>query len=418
MNKKFKWLYPGIRIKRWISLSALGVALLIIGVVKLVYDSMPVVRKLDMLVIFLGAALIIAGIRSMVKSILSIFSSLPGKDLVDVIYKKRYLERGPKIVTIGGGHGLAALLMGLKEHTTNLIAVVTVADSGGSSGRLRQEFDMLPPGDIRNCLVSLADAPSLMGELFQFRFKEDSELKGHNFGNLFITAMTQLTGDFKRAVEESSRVLAIRGKVLPSTLHKVSLIAEYKDGSFIEGEATIPEKKLPISRVYLKSIEPGSGEIKPTLEAIEAIREAQIIVIGPGSLYTSILPNLVIKDITRAIVESSALKIYVCNVMTQHGETDNYTASEHLKTLLKHTHPKIVDYCVINNKMPDKNILVKYQQEKSFPAKADVSEIKKMGYRVIQGDLVHTTDFVRHDSGKLAKSIIEAFRKEAIQRAI
>jgi uncharacterized cofD-like protein len=417
--KKFKWLYPGINIKRWLFLSALGIGLLVVGTVKFVEDTISFVRKLDILLIFLGTGLIVAGIRSLLASILSIFSSFSGKDLVDVIYRKRYLERGPKIVAIGGGHGLAALLMGLKEHTTNLIAIVTVADSGGSSGRLRDEFNMLPPGDIRNCLVSLADAPSLMGELFQFRFKEESELKGHNFGNLFITAMTQVTGDFKKAVEESSRVLAVRGKVLPSTLAKVSLIADYKDGSTIEGEETIPKKNLPISKVYLKSREAQTGEIKPTLEAIEALRSAQIIVIGPGSLYTSLLPNLVIKELTQAIVESSALKVYVCNVMTQHGETDDYTASQHLKALLKHSHPKVIDYCVVNNKKPPEgDILLRYEQEKSFPTKADTSEIKKMGYRVLAGDLLHTTDFVRHDSQKLATFIIEAFRKETIRKAL
>lgn len=412
-------MYPGIKIKRWLFLSALGIGLLVVGAVKFVDDTLPFVRKLDVLLIFLGAGLVVAGIRSMLASILSIFSSFSGKDLVDVIYKKRYLERGPRIVTIGGGHGLAALLMGLKEHTTNLIAIVTVADSGGSSGRLRQEFNMLPPGDIRTCLVSLADSPSLMGELFQFRFKEESELKGHNFGNLFIAAMTQVTGDFRKAIEESSRVLAVRGKVLPSTLAKVSLIAEYKDGSSTEGEETIPQRQLPIRKVYLKPMEEDAGsEVKPALEAIEAIRGAQIIVIGPGSLYTSILPNLVIKELARAIIESAALKVYICNVMTQYGETDGYTASDHFKALLKHTHPKIVDYCIVNNKKPEQNLLLRYKKENSFPTEADTPEIRKMGYRVLEADLLHTTDFVRHDSQKLAKLIIEAFRKEAIRKAL
>ena len=355
----------------------------------------------------------------MVQSFLSIFLPYFSEDLVDIVYKKRYLERGPRIVAIGGGHGLATLLTGLKEYTTNLKAIVTVADSGGSTGRLREEFDVLAPGDIRNCIVALADAPSLMGELFQFRFDKNSELKGHNFGNLFITAMTQLTGDFKKAVEESSKVLAIRGKVLPSTLNKVNLVAEYEDGTQVVGEAKIPEKEVPIKRVYLASTATDtSRKIQPTLEAIEVIKNAQIIAIGPGSLFTSILPNLVIKEIADAIAKSSALKVYVCNVMTQHGETDNYRASDHLKTLIEHTSPGIVDYCVVNNKIPDESLLAKYKQEKAFTTMADSLKIKGMGYKTIEGNILHTTDFVRHDPNKLAKVIINAFRREAIHKEI
>ncbi len=417
--KKFRWLYPGIRVKRWIFLTALGIGILVLGAVRFFNDKDFILRGLDLGGIVLGAGLIIAGIRSMVHSLLSLFSSFYSEELVDLVYKKRYLERGPKIVAIGGGHGLSTLLSGLKEYTTNLIAIVTVADSGGSSGRLRKAFDVLPPGDIRNCLVSLADAPSLMGELFQFRFKEDSELKGHNFGNLFITAMSQLTGDFKRAIEESSRVLAIRGKVLPSTLNRVSLVAEYKDGSLTEGEAEIPKKRRKIQRVYLKSNEPdSSGKITPTLEAIEAIKEAQIIVIGPGSLYTSILPNLVIKEIAQAIVESSALKIYICNVMTQPGETGNFSASEHVKVLIEHTHPRIFDYCLLNTKLPPQDLLKRYAEEEAYPVEADANQIRKMGYKVVEENLLHTTDFIRHDSKRLAKIIIELFRKESLGRIL
>ncbi|MCK5491660.1 MAG: YvcK family protein, partial [Candidatus Omnitrophica bacterium] len=339
--KKFKWFYPGIRIKRWISLSALGVIVVIFGAARFITDKLLFIRVLDVLILFAGILIIISGVRSMIQSFLGIFLPHFEEDLVDIVYKKRYLERGPRIVAIGGGHGLSNLLMGLKEYTTNLIAVVTVADSGGSTGRLREDFDVPAPGDIRNCIVALADAPSFMGELFQFRFKQDSELNGHNFGNIFITAMTQLTGDFKRAVEESSKVLAIRGKVLPSTLNKVSLVAEYEDGTVIEGEAKIPEKKAVIKKVYLKTNHSeGDKRILPTPEVIEGIKNAEIIVIGPGSLYTSILPNLVIKEISDAIVKSDAIKIFVCNVMTQHGETDNYSVTRHLKALIEHTNPK------------------------------------------------------------------------------
>lgn len=415
--KKLKWFYPGIRIKRWILLGILGIGIVILGATRFISDTFLGLKVLDVLIICLGIAIIVAGVRSMVQSFLNIFLPYSGEDLVDIIYKKRYLERGPRIVAIGGGHGLSTLLMGLKEYTANLIAIVTVADSGGSTGRLREEFDVLAPGDIRNCIVSLADAPSLMGELFQFRFGEDSELKGHNFGNLFITAMTQLTGDFKKAVEESSKVLAIRGKVLPSTLNKVNLVAKYEDGSEVEGEAKISEKEVSIEKVYLKPTPSElSKDIKPTLEVIEAIKNAQIIVIGPGSLYTSILPNLVIKEITEAIANSSALKIYICNVMTQHGETDNYTASDHLRALIKHTHPRIVDYCIVNSKIPGEEILSRYRQEKAFPTIANSLEIRRMGYKVIEGNVIHTTDFVRHDPQKLARIIINTFRREAFRK--
>ncbi len=414
--KKLRWLYPGIKIKRWIFLGFLGIAIVIIGVARYISDTTSWLRIADTLGILLGIMLIIAGARSMVQSFLGIFLPYLEEDLVDVIYKKRFLEKGPKIVAIGGGHGLSNLLMGLKEHTNNLIAVVTVADSGGSTGRLREEYNVPAPGDIRNCIVALADAPSFMGELFQFRFPKDSELKGHNFGNIFITALTKLTGDFRKAVEASSKVLAIRGKVFPSTLEKISLVAEYNDGSTVEGEAKIPEKDVPITKVYVKPVDPNVKSIQPAPEVIQAIKEAEIIVIGPGSLYTSILPNLVLKEINQAIVNSSALKIYVCNVMTQHGETDNYGASSHLKALIKHTHPKIVDYCVVNNKVPDPKLLVKYEQEKAFPIEPDLLEIKNMGYKVIKGNVIHTTDFVRHDYKKLAKAIMNAFRREEIRK--
>ena len=417
--KKLKWLYPGIRVKRWILLSVLGVAMVILGTGRFIREELLLFKIGDGLLILLGIIVIIAGVRSMIQSFLSIFLPYFGEDLVDIVYKKRYLERGPRIVAIGGGHGLATLLTGLKEYTTNLKALVTVADSGGSTGRLREEFDVLAPGDIRNCIVALADAPSLMSELFQFRFDKDSELKGHNFGNLFITAMTQLTGDFEKAVEELSKVLAIRGKVIPSTLNKVNLVAEYKDGTQVIGEAKIPEKEVPIKRVYLEPTTTDiSKRIQPTLEAIKAIKNAQIIVIGPGSLFTSILPNLVIKEIANAIAKSSALKVYVCNVMTQHGETDDYRASDHLKTLVEHTSPRIVDYCVVNSKIPDESLLAKYKQEKAFTTMADSLKIKGMGYKIIEGNIIHTTDFVRHDPDKLARSIINAFRREAIRKEI
>ena len=333
---------------------------------------------------------------------------VPGgdKELVDMIYRKRYLEKGPRIVTVGGGTGLSVLLQGLKEYTSNIAAVVTVADDGGSSGRIRQQFDILPPGDIRNCLVALADAPTLMQELFQFRFDSSSELSGHSFGNLFITVMTKLTGDFEKAVKESSKVLAIRGQVIPSTLNKISLVAKYKDGSTQEGETAIPNKKRQITNIYL-----NPPDIQGTPDAIKAISEAQAIILGPGSLYTSVIPNLLIKEIREAILASSALKIYISNVMTQPGETDGYTAYEHIKAIIEHSSPRIIDYCVVNSRLISQELLEKYQQDNSFPVLIDIDKIRHAGYRVIEGDLVNSLDYVRHDPGKLAKIVIDLIQE-------
>ena len=331
----FKWLYPGIKVKRWVLASLVGVLIVGIGAVFAVYPY-PFVSGLGIVIILCGVLFIVLGMGKMIISMITLFLPQRERDIVDILYQRRYLERGPKVVAIGGGQGLSHLLLGLKEYTANLTAIVTVADSGGSSGRLRQEFNIVAPGDIRNCLVALADTPALMGELFQYRFAEGDGLRGHNFGNLFLTAMVQITkGDFKKAVEESSKVLAIRGKVIPSTVYNVHLIAEYMDGRTTQGEAKIPQANAVIKRI---SITPEDA--MPTDDALTAIAQADIIVMGPGSLYTSILPNLIINGMKEAIAASSAYKIYVCNVMTQMGETDGFTASDHVGVLVEHTHPQ------------------------------------------------------------------------------
>jgi uncharacterized cofD-like protein len=306
---------------------------------------------------------------------------------------------------------LSHLLLGLKEYTANLTAIVTVADSGGSSGRLRQEFNIVAPGDIRNCLVALADAPALMGELFQYRFLEGDGLKGHNFGNLFLTAMVQITkGDFKKAVEESSKVLAIRGKVIPSTVHNVHLVAEYMDGSKTKGEAKIPQSNAQIKRLSLTP-----QDAMPTDDAITAIAQADIIVMGPGSLYTSILPNLIIKGVAESIVASSAYKIYICNVMTQAGETDGFTASDHLRVILEHTDPKLVDACLINDAVvSNEEALNRYRNENAYPVAADGERIRALGVKVIATDLLSVADYVRHDSKKLTHALIKLIETQRV----
>lgn len=402
--KIIRWLYPGIGIKRWILLSGFGVILLIFGVVQFQLKQLIFFKVLDLIVLVCGVIILILGVYRLLSSFLNLFLPHRDKQLTDIMFEKRHVIRGPRIVAIGGGHGLSVLLEGLKEFTYNITAIVTVADSGGSSGRLRQQFDILPPGDIRNCLVALADAPALMRDLFQFRFDKNSELHGHNFGNLFITVMTQLTGDFEKAIKESSSVLAIRGQVIPSTLNNVALVAQYKDGSTIEGEDQIPKHNVPIEKVLLKSN--SLDNISPTPEAINAIKEAQIIILGPGSLYTSILPNLVIKDICNAIVASNAIKVYNCNIMTQHGETDGYRASDHVNALIKHTHPKLIDCCILNTTSIPEEMLERYRQENAFPVIMDSNKIKALGYRVIEEDIITVKEFVRHDPVKLVKIIM------------
>ncbi len=397
----FKWLYPGMKVKRWLLTALLGVIVVSFGAV-LTAEPYVFISTLGIVWILCGMVLIVLGMGKMIVSLLTLFLPKGEKDLVNILYQRRYLERGPKIVTIGGGHGLSHLISGLKEYSSNITAIVTVADSGGSSGRLREEFNIVAPGDIRNCLVALADAPALMGELFQFRFSEDSELKGHNFGNLFLTAMVQLTdGDFERAVKETSRVLAIRGKVVPSTVSNVHLIAEYEDGTKTQGEAKIPNPGSRIKRLLLTD-----EDAHPTKEALESIEEADVILLGPGSLYTSVIPNLIIKGVSEAIARSRAFKIYVCNVMTQHGESDGYTASEHVKAIVDHSNKDIIDACLINNAQAPQEALGRYEEEVSFPVEADVDKICKMGYKVEATDLLGVTDYVRHDSLKLNEALI------------
>jgi uncharacterized cofD-like protein len=377
--------------------------LLVFGTGYLRTEEILAVQILDTVIIISGIIILILGMKMMVRSFIA--ASVPleeGAELMDMLYQKKHLGRGPKIVTVGGGTGLSVLLTGLKEHTSNISAIVTVADSGGSSGRLRQEFDILPPGDIRNCLVALADASTLMRDLFQFRFDTNSALAGHSFGNLFITVMTRLTGDFEKAVKETSKVLALRGQVVPSTLSNVTLVAKHPDGSVTIGEDKIPKAQKPIERVYLEPLQPQA-----TPDALKAIKEAQIIILGPGSLYTSIIPNLLIKEITQAIAASGAIKVYVCNVMTQPGETDGLSAADHIKALINHSHPRLLDYCIINTGEIPGGILSRYAKDNSYLVINDRKKIENMGYRVIEDDFATVEDsVVRHDPEKLARIIL------------
>lgn len=412
----FKWLYPGMRIKRWIFLFTLGISAVMFsaGFLWFGYERYFATHKANYLVfgtlLFMtGIIMMTIGIRKMVKSFVTVFLPRREKDLVDIIFRQRQLSKGPKIAVIGGGTGLSVLLHGLKEVTSNITAIVTVADDGGSSGRLRTEFDVLPPGDIRNCLVALADAEGLMRELFQYRFTEGEGLKGHSFGNLFITALSKITGDFDKAIKESSKVLAIRGSVVPSTLEKVTLVAKRADGSETSGESMIPLATSPsggkvsqIKNVYLRP-----DNAKATPEALLAIKEADAIVLGPGSLYTSILPNLLVDGVVEAILKSRAVKVYICNVMTQHGETDGFKASDHLEVLIRHTHHAIVDYAMINSAKIPERLQEKYKSEMAYPVEPDMKKIREMGVGVVEGDMMTADDYVRHNAEKISKRILD-----------
>ncbi|MBX5435704.1 MAG: YvcK family protein [Alicyclobacillaceae bacterium] len=311
------------------------------------------------------------------------------------------MQRRPRIVAVGGGTGLSVVLRGLKEFEVDLTAVVTVADDGGSSGRLRNEFAMPPPGDIRNCLVALADTEPLLERLLQFRFPAGEGLAGHSFGNLFLAAMTHIMGDFESAIRETSRVLAVRGRVLPAVRDIVTLRAVMEDGTVVEGESNIPAARKRVRRVELVP-----RDTVPLPEVLEAIREADAIVVGPGSLYTSVLPNLLVPGMAEAIASSPAKKIYICNVMTQPGETDSFTAAQHVEVIYDHVGRRLFDYILVNAASLPPEALEKYQTQQSYPVLVDMEALGRLGLRVIARDFVHYATYARHDSRLLAEQIV------------
>jgi len=351
LPSQLRWLRPGLGIKRWLVLLVVGATLIGLGGAYLLSDlyhtlalppalsalTLQFVPRLLRAALFggLGAAIMFWALRGIQRALLAPFIQ-PGQDVTGAITEHRRRGRGPKIVAIGGGTGLSTILRGLKAHTSNLTAIVTVADDGGSSGRLRRALGVLPPGDFRNCLAALAEDESVTTQLFQYRFGGDQDLGGHSFGNLFITAMAEVTGSFERALVESSRVLAIRGQVLPSTLQNVTLVGELAVGldpvSRVEGESQITLAEGAIRRVFLQ---PDEAPAYPA--AIKALLDADLIVLGPGSLYTSLLPNLLVRDLTEAIAASRAVKVYICNTATQPGETEGYSVYDHVDAIERHT---------------------------------------------------------------------------------
>ncbi|MGE3960481.1 MAG: uridine diphosphate-N-acetylglucosamine-binding protein YvcK [Dehalococcoidia bacterium] len=333
-------------------------------------------------------------------------------DVFDAVYRNRTRGRGPKIVAIGGGTGLSNLLRGLKEYTANLTAIVTVADDGGSSGKLRQNLKVIPPGDIRNCIASLAEAEPLVTELFQYRFDERAGdgLAGHSFGNLFITAMAEVTGSVETAIEETSRVLAVRGRILPSTLDDVALVARFPDGSEVRGESRIPEKGVPPQEVRL---EPREVEANPLVVA--AIRNADLIIIGPGSLYTSILPNLLVRGINRALQESSGYTVFISNVATQHGETDGYNAADHLAVLRRHLgRDDVCDAVLANSNLPAAPLPAEWNSQPVVaPGDGNYGTA-----RLVLADLVDPEKRYRHDTERLAASVMRAYYERDLRAQV
>lgn len=409
-----KWLYPGMGVKRWLLLLVAGVTGLSLGIAYLLvelYRETP----LPSIFFYLTLQFIPRGLRALLfggvgigavafaiyhlnRSLLAVFMRPGQENLADLVYQHRLRARGPRVVAIGGGTGLSSLLRGMKEHTANLTAIVTVADDGGSSGRLRRELGVLPPGDFRSCIAAMAEAEPLMTELFQYRFAEGQGLDGHSFGNLFIAAMAGVTGNFERAIAESSRVLAVRGRILPSTLEHVTLCAELADAGEgarqVEGESQIPLSGQAIERVYL---EPSS--VRADAQALRAILQAELIVLGPGSLYTSVLPNLLVDEVAEAIRVSSALKVYVCNVAIQPGETDGYTVEDHVRAIEDHVGPGLIDVVVANNNMrlPSGN----WKMELVPPIYTAQARIP-----IVFEDLTDPTSPWRHDPDKLARCLL------------
>lgn len=423
MPKDAGWLLPGLQVKRWFVLIIMGTFFSLLGV-SIVFDFRPVeflLRWLKYIVTtvnpdVIGAVLILIGAYFFLKgwknanySILDLSEDRDRHALLEVLYRRRKLNYGPKIVAIGGGTGLSTMLKGIKKITNNITAVVTVGDDGGSSGRLRQEMGVLPPGDIRNCIAALADDEDLVTKLFQYRFKTGEGLEGHSFGNLFLTALCSITGDMVRAVRESSKVLSIRGRVLPSTLDDMKLAAELEDGSIVKGESNIPETGKKIVRLFT---EPADCHALP--DVINAISEADLIIMGPGSLFTSVIPNLLIKEISHAVSKSKAKKIYVCNIMTQPGETTDFSASEHVKAILDHAcYPDILDAVLVNDSLPG-DLNEDYKNSNSYPVENDAENIKKLGLDVVKTRLYEENDqkYVRHSPGRLARAIYYWYRKQ------
>jgi uncharacterized cofD-like protein len=419
-----RWLYPGMHLKRWLFLLFLGIAILGLGAAIFIRDLYRTNAADEIAIVYwltgawmdptiravvvgvLGLLLTGIGMWGLMRSVVSPFVAR-GDSVMEVLYTKRYLARGPRIVALGGGTGLSTLLRGIKGYSANITAVVAVADDGGSSGQLRQQLGIVPPGDIRNCIAALADAEPLMTQLMQYRFPAGSGLDNHAFGNLFIAAMTAVTGDFEEAVRESNRVLAVRGQVLPATSVPLNLSARLASGRLLNGQSWIATADEPIERVF---IEPS--DVRANGEALERILEAEMIVIGPGSLFSSILPNLLIPDVQDALRAAPGLKVYVCNVATQPGETEDLTASGHLRALFDHVGDGLIDYVIVNRSTDAR----RPEGWRASPVQVDVRHLEELPVVIVEEDVVDPSNAHRHDPAKLAAALMRLQQEDRIER--
>lgn len=419
-----KLLLPGLRIKRWLLLFIIGLIFLIIAFAMAFgeYIKEMFIRFLRLnlgaynakviaiiVLAAIGLFFLILSSKRIMKFLVNTFIPEKKGKIFHFLYKESQLKRGAKVVVLGGGTGLFTILRGLKKYTNNITAVVTMSDMGSrkstSTGRLRTDLGMLPPGDVRQCMIALSDSAPLTARLFQYRFKKAKGLEGHSFGNLFLTALTKVTGSFEKGVAEASKILAIRGKVLPVTFDDVHLCARLKNGKTIKREHNVEQHKIKydseIANLYLEP------EARANREVLKAIKEADAVVLGPGSLYTSILPNLLVKGITDTIKRSKAKKIYICNVMTQPGETDGYRASDHLEKIVKYLGLSVLDYIIINNKRAPERQYQKYRKKGSDRVRIDEGELENYDVTIIKKNLMMSTDLLRHDPDKLARSVLK-----------
>lgn len=426
-----KYFFPGL--KKWLFFIVIGLIVFVFGIA-LVLKARPITRIAQFIwnslsyiadhvpptisgivAISIGFFVLIYAFFRANKQILNLVAP-DQTSLMETLDRAHMDKKGIKIVSIGGGTGMSNMLRGLKKYTSNLTAIVTVADDGGSSGRLRESMDIVPPGDIRNCIAALSHDDEVITQLFQYRFEKDApqDLQNHSFGNLFLTALVELGGskNMADAVKQACRILKARGTVLPVSNESMHIKAILEDGREIIGESNIPKANGKIKKLAC------DGPIPPALEeAIEAIKDAEIIVLGPGSLYTSLIPNLLVPDVVRAIAESDAVKVYVCNVMTQPGETDGYSVSDHIQSVANHTCEyapslnKVINYVIANDTQPHKKLLEVYKGDNQYPVKIDEDEIKKFKLKLYPTNLLQKGDFVRHNPYKLSKAIMEIYSK-------
>ena len=430
----YHFLLPGMRIKRWILVDLAGMLLFGIGFsltlnarlglqqglwqvwVWFSNHSMPerVPMVTGLALLAGGVALVVFGTRRLIRSFIQAANpAATSQQLMHTLAEQRHAVPRLRILGIGGGTGLSTLLRGLKSYPVDLTVIVTVSDDGGSSGRLRADLDMPPPGDLRNCLVALAEAEPLMEQLFQHRFaagssSDNSCLGGHSLGNLVIAGLSEITGDFHQAIQEVSRVLAVRGRVLPSANRPLGLKATMADGSVIAGETAITAARGVITSI---SIDPPDAE--PLPEALQAIREADVIILGPGSVYSSLVPNLLIAGMAEALAASPAIKLFICNVMTQPGESDDFTASRHLEVVLQHLpcHNPF-HFAVVNLQRPPQDVLALYAQKGQHFVEPDLARIRALDTTPVTGHLLADTLLARHDHDKLARCIVETLARE------